>query len=53
MTYEDYMNHATMISSVEKSDILYTGNTMTRFDASLKGALKNETVLIVRINDYI
>ncbi len=42
-----------MISSVTEDDILYTGNTSSRFDASLSKALKNETVLIVRINDFI
>jgi len=47
------VHHATMISSVTEDDILYTGNTSSRFDASLSKALKNETVLIVRINDFI
>ena len=47
------VHHATMISSVTEEDILYTGNTSSRFDASLSKALKSETVLIVRINDFI
>ena len=47
------VHHATMISRINNDDILFTGNTSSQFDASLKEKLQNETVLIVRINDVI
>jgi RHS repeat-associated protein len=45
------MHHATIISSVSSTDIFYSGNTSSRFDHSLRGAIGSGTVYIVRLRD--
>lgn len=47
--------HATIISDVTDTDILYAGNTDSRFDESLIGKLEGDdiTVHIIRLNDEL
>ncbi len=45
--------HATIISSVTKDDIKYCAHTVGREDQKLSEAIGNESVIIVRLNDYI
>ena len=45
--------HATIISDILDDDVLYTGHTNNRLDASLKDALSRYQVAIVHLNDYV
>ena len=46
------VHHAGMVSSVDTGEILYTANSISRFDASLESALEEEAgVYIVRLKD--
>ena len=51
---EEGVHHATVISGLENGEILYSGNTVNRFDWKLSEGIKsNDGVLIVRINDNV
>jgi hypothetical protein len=50
---DERKSHATIISAVTDTDILYAGNTTRRFDWSLTEALPGSTTYIVRIRDAV
>ena len=46
-------HHATIISSVTNDDIRYCTHIRGRKDEKLSGVIGDESVIIVRLNDYI